>query len=555
MKSTSPHQQRPYSVTGHIIDVLNREQFDGTIFVNNGQISEISRHDVAADAPCIMPGFVDSHIHIESTLITPEHYAQLAVRRGVVAIISDPHEIANVAGIEGIDFMIENGKRANFHFHFAAPPCVPCTPFETSGADIGPDDIARLLERDEIYGVGEMMNVPGVINRDPRFMAIIAAAKAAGKPLDGHAPGVTGEAIRKYAAAGISTDHEANTLDEARERLAIGMKVQIREGSAAGNFKDIYPILKDCNGNVMLCSDDKYPDELMNGYIDQLVKNAIADGIPMWNVLEAACITPVKHYHLRHGLLQQGDNADFIVVDNLTDFNVIATYINGKKEFAPDWQIKPCDSITSGNYPHQFGASHITADQLQVPAVEGKKLKVIVARDLSLITGIALVTPKVDNGNVVTDIENDILKVVVLNRYKPAKPQVAFIKGFNLKCGAMASSIAHDSHNIIAIGTNDDDISTAINRIVDLRGGIVIADGNEVSELALPIGGLMSPLDGPTVARLYSSLKQRATSQGCTLNAPFMTMAFMSLPVIPDIKLTDKGLFDTIHFEFTPLFE
>lgn len=546
-----------FSVSGHIVDVLNRTIYDGTVVIEGNRISEIRKEEVPSYAPYIMPGFTDSHIHIESTLLTPEHYAALAVSKGVIAVVSDPHEIANVTGLDGVNFMIENGKKVHFHFYFGASPCVPCTGFETAGARLDSKDIETLLKRDEIYGVAEFMNAFGVINGDKECMAKLNAARKAGKPVDGHAPGLTGNALARYAAHGISSDHECANLEEGKERIANGMLVQIRQGSAAEDYDTLAPLLADNPGKVMFCSDDKYPNELLEGYLDQMVAQSVEKGYPMWNVLEAACVTPVQHYKLKHGLLRKGDNADFILVDNLRDFNVLESWIDGAKVFAGGKVVEKNfirDTAPTTAFPNKFAAEKIKVDDLKVPCTGGR-LKVITARDLSLRTGVEFVTPKVEDGCVVSDVENDVLKIVVYNRYEKAKPQVAFIKGFQLKCGAMGSTISHDSHNIVAIGATDQDIVNVINILIEYKGGLLIADGMSVSGLALPVAGLMSPLDGEVVAKKYAALRLMAQSQGCPFNAPFMTMAFMSLPVIPELKITDKGLFDVNKFAFTDLME
>lgn len=545
-----------YRKSGHIVDVVGRVVFDGTVEVSDGRIVSIVKDTVPSNAPYIMPGFVDSHIHIESTLLTPEHFAELAVTKGLVAVVTDPHEIVNVTGLDGFEFMVRNGRKVHFHFNFGVPPCVPCTNFETAGAVVDSADIERLLARDEVYGIAEFMNAFGVLNADGECMAKLEAARKAGKPVDGHAPGLRGDALRRYAEAGISTDHESESLDEGRERIRYGMLVQIREGSAAGDFKVLSPLLAEYDDKLMFCSDDKYPNELKEGYIDAMVRDAIALGYPIWNVLNAACVTPVLHYGLRSGILREGDNADFIVVDNMKDFNVLETYIDGIRVYGDGALCKDdftVDTSEETSFPNSFSAEHITAEDLRVP-VAGERLKVITAEDLSLRTGLELVTPKVEDGCAVQDVENDILKIVVYNRYVKARPQVAFIKGFGLRSGAMGSTIAHDSHNIIAIGASDAEIVNVINTLVDYKGGLLICDGHSISGIRLPVAGLMSSLDGDTVAQNYSALKSMALSQGCPFNAPFMTMAFMALPVIPDLKLTDKGLFDVTKFEFTNLF-
>ncbi len=542
---------------GHIVDVVNRRIFDGAVEIQKGKIVRITEAVVPETAPYIMPGFYDSHIHIESTLLTPDQYARLAVEQGTIGVITDPHEIANVLGLDGVKYMIDNGKKVRFHFHFAAPACVPATPFETSGATIDSKMVAELLQRDEVYGLGEMMNVPGVLSNDPETMAKINATLAAGKIVDGHSPALTGDDLKKYRAAGISTDHECTTLAEARERVKLGMTIQIREGSAACDFDALAPIIAEAPGQVMFCSDDKYPDEIGHGYLNAMCRRAIHRGLPLWDVLTAACVTPLKLYGLKHGLLQVGDNADFIIVDNLQEFNLQETYIDGQRVVADGLctdKIIVDDTPLDTNYPNHFLAEPITVDDIKVPACEDKKIKVIGTTEGSLLTTQIVVEPKIVNGLVVSDTEHDVLKLVCLSRHSKAKPVVGFIQGFGLKRGAIASTIGHDSHNIIALGATDEDIVRAINTIIEMKGGLVVVDGKDMVELALPIAGLMSYRNGVKVAKRHLQLKNFAERLGCRYKAPFMTMAFMSLSVIPEIKLTDKGLFDATKFEFTDLF-
>lgn len=542
---------------GHIVDVVNRRIFDGEIEIQHGKIRRISEAIVPQGAQYILPGFIDSHIHIESTLLVPEHYARMAVEQGTIGVITDPHEIANVLGMEGVEYMINSGKKVNFHFHFAAPSCVPATPFETSGAALDHNDLAKLLDRDEVYGLGEMMNVPGVLNNDAETLARIQECLQRGKVVDGHAPGLTGEQLKQYIKAGISTDHECTTIEEARERVKLGMYVQVREGSAACDLDALMPIIGEDPKHVMLCSDDKYPDELHIGYINGMCRRAVQAGIDPLDVLTAACVTPVRHYGLQHGLLQEGDNADFIVVDNIRDFNLSETWINGK-EVCHDGIFTDALILDkkplSTDYPNHFLAEPISVDDIRVAPEKGK-LKVIGTTEGSLITHQVLADAKVEGDNVVSDTQNDVLKLVCLSRHAKQKPVVGFIQGFGLQRGALASTIGHDSHNIIALGVDDKDIVAAINKVIELKGGLVISDGNELTELMLPVAGLMSYRDGDKVARRHRQLKAVAARIGCKYKAPFMTLAFMPLPVIPELKITDKGLFDATKFEFTSLWQ
>ena len=544
-------------IYGHIVDVINRRIYDGIIKVEGGLITRTGTARIPEDAPYILPGFIDSHIHIESTLLTPEHYAALAIGKGVVSIVTDPHEIANVLGVRGIAFMIDNGKKVRFHFNFGAPSCVPCTSFETSGAVIDHEEIARLLKRDEVCCVAEFMNAFGLIGGAPECIAKVEAAGRTGKPVDGHAPGLDRDSLLKYAAAGVSTDHECVSLKEALDHLDAGIMVQIREGSASRDFEALSSLLADHSDRIMFCSDDKYPDDMQEGYIDRMVSLAVKKGYPLWNVLDAACVTPVRHYGLKSGLLQEGDNADFIMVDNLSDFNVKATYIDGKCVFRDGNIIREefiKDSSLLRDLPNNFKAGRISKEDLRVSPEPGRKMKVIVASDLSIRTGTMYTEPLTKDGNVVSDTASDVLKTVVCNRYAHSRPRIAFIHGFGLKRGAIASSIAHDSHNIVAIGADDESIVKAVNRLVRLKGGLVVYDDGHFCELPLPVAGLMSELDGGKVARRFRKLKKCAEDIGCVFKSTFMTLSFMCLPVIPDLKLTDKGLFDANKFRFTGLF-
>lgn len=548
-------------VQGHIVDVVNERIYDGEIEISNGRIQSIRETTVAANTPYIMPGFVDSHIHIESTLLLPEQYARLAVTQGTIGVITDPHEVANVLGKEGIELMMKSANKVRFHFRFGIPSCVPATPFETSGAKIDAEDIVPLLKQSNVYGLGEMMNIPGVLQRDKDVMAKIQACLNQGKIVDGHCPKLTGDALKSYIASGIYTDHECTTLEEAREKLAAGMYIQIREGSAACDLTALSPILAEEKERVMFCSDDKYPDEMILGYLNDMVTRCVRRGLPMWSVLRAASVNPIKYYHMDCGLLQVGDSADFICVHDLIDFDVQKTYIKGRCVFADhhctdEMVIDKSPSYTLEHYelcPNHFLAEPIIAEQIQVPAKEGKLLKVITTTEGSLLTREIHVTPKVENNLVVPDISQDVLKLVCLSRHSMSKPVVGFINGFGLKRGAIASTIGHDSHNIIALGTNDEDIVRAINHLISIKGGLVVCDGEELIDMELPIAGLMSVRTGRQVGKRHCQLKAMAERLGCRYHAPFMTLAFMPLPVIPELKITDKGLFDSTKFEYTSL--
>jgi len=537
-------------IAGHIVDVRNRRIFKGVLHIAGAKIQEIEeREDVPAQF--IMPGFIDSHVHIESAMLVPSEFARLAVVHGTVAIVSDPHEIANVLGVEGVNYMIENGQKVNFKFFFGAPSCVPPTSFETAGAVIDAQDIKSLMARKEIKYLAEMMNWPGVLNDDPEVLEKINAAHDLGKPVDGHAPGLRAEQAESYIKHGISTDHECFTAEEARDKLKHQMKIAIREGSAAKNFDALVELFSDYPELLMFCSDDKHPDNLVEGHINQLVKRALAAGHGFYDVLHAACVLPIDHYGLEVGTLQVGEPADFVIYPNLSDWVPQATYINGIKVAQSGKTL-----IESQETPlvNQFNCRPIEKSQLEIEYI-GKQIKVIEALDGQLITNALHFSPKVAAGKIVSDTERDLLKLVLVNRYHDAPPAISFIKNIQLKSGAIASSVGHDSHNIIAVGVHDEDIMQAINLIIEAKGGISAVDGAEEALLPLPVAGLMSDQDGYEVAAAYTKIDLLAKNMGSTLNSPFMTLSFMGLLVIPHLKLSDKGLFDGNLFSFTSIFE
>jgi len=535
-------------IQGQITDIENRRIFSGEITVENGKIISIAEkeHNVKT---FILPGFIDSHIHIESSMLVPSEFAKLAVLHGTVATISDPHEIANVLGKDGVYYMIENSKKVPLKFHFGAPSCVPATSFETAGAVIDSDGIKELMASPDIYYLAEMMNYPGVLFDDPEVTKKIEWAKHFNKPVDGHAPGLRGEPIKKYIAAGISTDHECFTYDEAQEKLGLGMKVLIREGSAAKNFEALIDLMPEHFSNMMFCSDDKHPDDLIVSHINALCARAVAKGVDVFKVLQAACINPVKHYKIDVGLLRKNDNADFIIVEDLVEFKVLQTYINGElvaengKSF-----IKNIEFDT----PNNFNVQPKTVADFAIES-NASKIRVIEALEGQLITNEIHQKPLIVDGKVVSDIANDILKMAVVNRYQNTKPAVAFIKNFGLKRGAIASSVAHDCHNIVVVGTSDEEICKAVNLIIKNTGGICAVDGSEEKSLALPVAGIMSDKDGWETGKLYQEIDAMAKQLGSTLKAPFMTLSFMALLVIPDLKLSDKGLFSGNSFSFVDL--
>ncbi|MDT3737919.1 MAG: adenine deaminase [Candidatus Kapabacteria bacterium] len=533
-------------IEGNIVDVVGKRIFPGIIKIQNGFIDSIKETEETYEN-YIMPGFVDAHVHIESSMMVPSEFARLAVLHGTVATVSDPHEIANVCGMEGIRFMINNGDRVPFKFFFGAPSCVPATTFETAGAVITPDNIRELLEDPDIKYLSEMMNFPGVLYEFPEVMEKINIAHELGKKVDGHAPGLKGENARKYIAAGISTDHECFTLEEALDKLSYGMKILIREGTAAKNFETLNSLLTTHPEMCMLCSDDKHPDDLVISHINKTVSRAVEKGHDLFNVLRAATYNPVKHYKLEVGLLQINDPADFIIVSDLIDFPVMQTYINGDLVANLGQSlIKPVEV----NEINNFSVNPKMPKDFEIQANGMEVLNVIEALDGELVTRRLVFPAKVQDGLLISDVDNDILKIAVVNRYSDVQPAVAFIRNFGIKKGAIASSVGHDSHNIIAVGVTDEDLCKAVNAVIDNKGGLSAVSDDFIFTLPLPVGGLMSYEDGRIIAEKYHRIDLVSKELGSRLHSPFMTLSFMALLVIPSIKLSDKGLFDGDKFAF-----
>lgn len=535
-------------VKGNIVDIHNNRIYKGEVVIENGKIKELREANHAIES-FILPGFVDAHIHIESSMLVPSEFAKIAVIHGTVATVSDPHEIANVLGVKGVEFMIENGKRVPLKFNFGAPSCVPATSFESAGAIIDSNDIKLMMENPDIKYLAEMMNYPGVLFDDPEVLAKIEHANNNNKPIDGHAPGLRGDDVTKYISAGISTDHECFTFDEALEKLQKGMKVIIREGSAAKNFEALIDLLPDHYDNMMFCSDDKHPDDLLLGHINQLCERAVAKEIDVFKVLQAACINPINHYNLDVGLLREGDDADFIVVKDLKAFEVLQTYINGAlvaekgQSFVESVDFEVLNNFNTDKKKQSDFEFHSAAD----------KIRVIEALDGELVTNQIEVDSLIIDGNLVSNTTTDVLKMTVVNRYKNADPSIAFIKNFGLKEGAIASSVGHDSHNIIAVGVSDEAICKAVNLLIDNRGGICAVTPSKELVVSLPVAGIMSDKSATEIGKLYAELDTMAKEMGSKLKAPYMSLSFMALLVIPSLKLSDKGLFDGTSFKFTSL--
>ena len=540
-----------FTLTGNIVDIFNKEIYYGEVVVENGKIKELRRLVTDDRQPYnfILPGFTDAHVHIESSMLVPSEFAKLAVVHGTVSTISDPHEIANVCGIDGVKFMIDNGKTVPFKFNFGAPSCVPATIFETAGATLNASEVDELLQQNDIKYLSEMMNFPGVLFNDEEVMKKIASAKKYNKPVDGHAPGLRGEHAKKYIDAGISTDHECFTKEEALDKLKYGMKILIREGSAAKNFEALIDLLNDHPNEIMFCSDDKHPDSLVEGHINQLCVRAIAKGIDIFKVLQAACINPTLHYKTGVGLLRENDAADFVIAKDLVNFNIKQTYING--ELVAEDGKSNIKSLPSAII-NQFDCDEKVISDFSFPFsdLSSELLPVIEALDGQLITNKLNISPKIINNEIISDVDNDILKMVVVNRYKNAVVAKSFVKNFGLKHGAIASSVAHDSHNIIAVGVDDESICKAVNLIIKEKGGVSAVSHTKENILALPVAGLISNEDGYIIAKKYTTIDKMVKEElGSTLASPFMTLSFMALLVIPHLKLSDLGLFDGDNFK------
>lgn len=535
-----------FNISGNIVDPVNARLYPGTLVIKDGRIVEIIRED-RDYSNFIIPGLVDAHIHIESSMLTPAEFARLAAAHGTVAVVADPHEIANVLGIDGVRYMVENGKKVPFKFYFGAPACVPATGFETAGAELNSAQIKEMFEKDGLYFLSEMMNYPGVLNNDPEVTAKLEIARKFQKPVDGHAPGLKGEELKRYIQAGITTDHEAFRLEEGLEKIEAGMKILIREGSAAKNFEELHRLISLYPDACMFCCDDKHPDDLVQGHINELVKRAFQKGYDKMKVLQCATVNPVRHYGLEVGLLRKGDPADFIVVDDFERFTILETYINGILVAKDGESLIPRTQTEAIN---NFKAQPKIPLDFAVKSGRKEEIDVIEVIDGELVTNRLRVSPKVEEGYLSADPERDIIKITVINRYQEKPPAVAFIKNFGLKRGALASSVAHDSHNLVAVGVSDEDLARAVNLVIENRGGLaVVGDGFE-DILPLPVAGLMSVEDGPRVAADYQRIAARAKELGSKLRDPFMTMSFMTLLVIPELKISDRGLFDAKNFQF-----
>ncbi len=540
-----------HQVKGQLVDLDQRTTYGAVLTIEHQRITAIERDDHRKRGPFILPGFIDAHVHVESSMLVPTEFAKMAVIHGTVATVSDPHEIANVLGLEGVEYMLENAAQTRLPIYFGAPSCVPATAFETAGAELDVAAVTKLLDRPDIRYLSEMMNYPGVLDGNEAVLAKIAAARARRKPVDGHAPGLRGAEARRYAAAGISTDHECTSIEEARDKLAAGMYIQIREGSAARNFDALIDLLPTHADRLMFCSDDKHPDDLLNGHINTLVAKAVQNGFDLYDLLRVACRNPIGHYGLDVGQLRAGDWADFVLVDDLRAFGVIATYIRGQRVAENGHHNLPPFEVRG---PNRFYAHPKSVDDFRLRA-ESNRIRVIEVTDGAIVTGSSTTEASVVNGYAVAAPERDLLKIAVVNRYADAPPAIGFVRGFTMQRGAVASSVAHDSHNIVAVGVDDEALCAVVNALIETKGGIAAGRLDRIEVLPLPIAGIMSDQTGPQVAGRYSELNGFARrSLRCRLEAPFMTLSFLALLVIPELKLSDRGLFDGKTFKLVPVF-
>ncbi len=531
-------------IRGNLLNVFTEEIYSAEIGFENGLISCVKPVDGNFNT-LILPGFIDSHIHIESSMLCPSRFAEAVIPHGTTSVIADPHEIANVMGVNGINYMFEDASTVPLKMFLTAPSCVPATKFETSGGIITSKDIDALLKRPEFVGLGEVMNFPGVIGQDPDVIEKLEVAHAHKKPIDGHAPMLSGTELCSYVAAGISTDHESTTPSEAFEKRRLGMKIMMREGSSAKNLKALAAV-----GGDFIVSDDKDPEDLVEGHVDKMLLKAIEYGIDPVKALKMVTLNPAEHYSLNNGNLVPGKAADMVIVDDIEKLNVKKVYIDGKlvsNNGTLNFEVNPLKLQST------FKSSPKKPDDFNLYSDSPKTVRVIEIIEDQLITHKTTAHLNIQNGNLMADIENDVLKIAVVERYGNNRMTNGFIKGFNLKNGAIASSVAHDSHNIIVIGTNSTDMTKAVNSVITNNGGLSVVSNGKVTDLKLPLAGLMSDRTAKEVAKDLTILKQLVRDLGSNLSSPFMTMSFLALLVIPNLKISDKGLFDVEKFEFVNL--
>ncbi len=526
-------------IKGNILNIYTDEIYPGEIEIEKGVIQSI-REVSSFFNEIIVPGFIDSHIHIESSKLTPSRFAEIALKHGTTSVVADPHEIANVMGLEGIEYMLNDARNSPLKFNFAAPSCVPTTEYETAGATIDSNVIDDLLRKDEFVSLGEVMDYNGVIEGKEDLIAKIESAKKHKKPIDGHAPLVTGEDLQKYVKYGIDTDHECTSKREAAEKRRMGVKIMIREGSESHMLEELLHSDAD-----FIVSDDICAEDLIDGHIDKLLRKAVSLGMDAFEALKLVTINPAKHYNLNVGSITPGKQADLVFIDNLEDFNVKRVIVDGNTIYKKQkllYRANPMPVKTT------LKITPKTAEDFDVKAQDenhkSATVNVINVEDNTIISSHDTAKLSIDRNTVIPSVFEDILKISVIERYGGNTIANGFVHGFNIKNGAIASSVSHDSHNIIAVGTNSQYIAEATNKIIENKGGLVAMSNKEMIDLPLPIAGLMSDKSANVVSKVSSSLNELVSSMGCTLSSPYTTLSFLALPVVPSIKITNKGLFD-----------
>ncbi len=533
------------------LNVFSNEFLSGDIAVANGLIAGVGKYDgkteIDVSGKLVLPGFIDAHIHLESSMVTPAEFAKAVVAHGTTTVITDPHEITNVMGIDGVEYMIQASQNLPIDVHFMMPSCVPATEIDESGAELDCKDIDLYLDNKKVLGLAEMMNYVGVINGDKNVLSKIVTSQAHHKKIDGHAPELSGNDLNAYIAAGVYSDHECSTFENALEKLRKGQFIMIREGTAAHNLKALMPLLtQQYYSRCMFATDDKHPSDLLNGgHIDYIVKQALKNGADPIVALKTATHHAARYFLLNNkGAIASGYLADIVVVDNLEDFNVETVFKCGKLVF--DGEVKDFSAPTVDEK-----LAEKCFDTFHLDSVTPSSFKVDGKLGLIGLVGGELLTRNLGTADKI-DVENDILKIACIERHKGTNHiGVGYVKGYSLKSGAVATSVAHDSHNIITVGCNDDDIAVAVNAIKDSKGGIVVVENGKIKALLeLPIAGLMSDEPLTTVNEKLENAKLSAYELGADKSIdPFMTLSFLSLPVIPSLRITTKGVFDAENWK------
>lgn len=545
-----------------VINVLSEEIYKADVAVKNGIIAGIGNDykgkiEINGEGKFLSPSFIDGHVHIESSMLLPSEYAKLVVATGTTTVVADPHEISNVIGLHGISFMREASKDLPLDVYMTLPSCVPATPYETSGFELNSYDLSLLIDKEWILGIAEMMNFPGVVNLDKEVLSKIKLGLQNNKRIDGHAPLLSGKELCAYVAAGVNSDHECTCPNEAIEKLRAGMYLMVREGSAAKDLDALLPVLKSYpTRKCIFVTDDRYPSALKK-HINAMVKRAVEYGIAPVKAIQMASINTAEYFGLKKlGAIAPGYKADLLLLNNLEDFSPLMVIKNGKIVAKEDHLTVDIPEKNLSSLRGTVNIRWLEKEDLKIKA-KSYKVKVIEVSDGQLVTKSVIGNVKINNGYAESNPDEDIIKILVIERHKASgNIGKGFVKGFGIKSGAIASTVAHDSHNMIVIGTNDDDMFKAIKELVKSQGGKVIVQNGEVkAKLELPIAGIMSDEKADIVLEKLSKLKDAEKAIGCSIKEPFMTMSFLSLSVIPEIKLTDKGLMNVVENKFVDLFE